>query len=251
MNKLTNNGSNEYYINCKRKFNADVVVEMASVQECFQFAFDMSFGHNGEHRNYRSGGQVRRRNGEIFINTFQGKIAEYGVCQYFSNLGYNLNRPDIQEMPLGSWDTCDFEINNRKIAVKSTKEIGNLLLLETHDWDENGNYVPNCATGDDYYDYFMFCRVAPDGVGIMKQNRWLYSDNITENYLLNAIYEKDWSINIAGFITHEEFVNEVVREEFILPQNSMLNGRTQMDAENYYVQSGDMHVIEQLMQLLW
>ena len=30
----------------------------------------------------------------------------------------------------------------------------------------------------------------------------------------------------------------MIEEEYILPQNSILNGKTKMDATNYYLQSG-------------
>ena len=38
----------------------------------------------------------------------------------------------------------------------------------------------------------------------------------------------------------------MIRENRIIPQNAFLNGRTKMDAENYYFQTGNMHSINEL-----
>lgn len=79
----------------------------------------MSFGGCGAHKSYRSGGQKNRTKGEIFINTFQGKLAEYAVYQYFISQNINTNEPDISTFNLGTWDSFDLEINNFRIAVNS------------------------------------------------------------------------------------------------------------------------------------
>ena len=42
--------------------------------------------------------------------------------------------------------------------------------------------------------------------------------------------------------------DEVIEPGHILPQNSTLNRYTRMDAENYYVQAGDMHEIDGLLK---
>ena len=102
------------------------------------FAYDMTFGRTGEHRAYRSGGQKIRRNGEQFINTYQGKIAECGVFLYLWNNGIKIGedhqmvsiieKPDFETWELGRWDTVDILCNGKKLNIKSTKHYGNLLL---------------------------------------------------------------------------------------------------------------------------
>ena len=89
----------------------------------------------------------------------------------------------------------------------------------------------------------------PECSDIMKRNRLLYSFEADRDFLLNQIVNNNWECNIAGFITGEE-LKQIINSEFILPQNSFLNGKTRMDAENYYVQMGDMHDISELVGLL-
>lgn len=38
----------------------------------------------------------------------------------------------------------------------------------------------------------------------------------------------------------------MIREGRIIPQNAMLNGRIEMDATNYYFQTGNMHSMKEL-----
>ena len=87
MRELSKEGNNSYWINHKREFIRNGIVTSDDVRTCFEFAFGMTFGKEGAHRDHRSGGQIRRRNGEIFINTFQGKIAEYGFYNYIVEVG--------------------------------------------------------------------------------------------------------------------------------------------------------------------
>jgi hypothetical protein len=78
MNKLTKI-DNIYNFNNIKEFKAIATLVEKSIEAAFEFAYKMSFGHEGEHRAYRSGGSKTRRQGEIFINTFQGKLAEFTI----------------------------------------------------------------------------------------------------------------------------------------------------------------------------
>lgn len=59
---------NECYINRKRNF-IQYPVDIETLEMCSEFAYNMVFG-DGHHRNYRSGRQYDRKNGELFANTF-------------------------------------------------------------------------------------------------------------------------------------------------------------------------------------
>lgn len=240
---------NGFYITSKQAFVSNCVLTNDDILDSFNFAYDMTFGERGEHRNHRSGGQTRRKNGEIFIDTFQGKLAEFAFYNYFINRNVYISKPDMSTMGLMKWDGCDFDLNGKQIAVKSTKYFGNLLLLETKDWDNQGLYRPNYGTSHEAYDYFVLIRVRPDGTGIMKQHRWLFSNKVLYDELRNAIFAEQWKCNIAGYISRDELVS-IISDEYILPQNVMLNGSTKMDAENYYVQVGDMHNISELIHCI-
>lgn len=138
------NGS--FSITHKKPFPANApALKQETVRRVFEFAYSMTFGAVGEHRDHRTGGSLQRKNGEIFANTFQGKLAECAACNLFYKLDPSV-MPDFTIAKLGVWDSVDVIVNHKKIAVKSTKSFGNLLLLEQHDWDENGDYIPNSAT---------------------------------------------------------------------------------------------------------
>lgn len=77
----------------------------------------------------------------------------------------------------------------------------------------------------------------------------LYSYTADKSILYNLLISNDWSCNLSGFITRDE-LRFIIQNKFILPQNSLLNGKTRMDAENYYVQMGDMHDISELFSFV-
>ena len=69
------------YISVKKYFDEIGCIKDEYAKKSFEFAYSMTFGSKGQHRAYRSGGRHRRKNGEIFANTFQGKLCEFAVYQ--------------------------------------------------------------------------------------------------------------------------------------------------------------------------
>ena len=63
---------NNYYVQDKKRFSAYASILAEDKKECFDFAYGMSYAKRGEHRDSRSGGNLHRTKGQIFINTFQG-----------------------------------------------------------------------------------------------------------------------------------------------------------------------------------
>jgi len=226
------------------------VIEEEYIQKSFDFAYDMAFTEDGKHREYRSGGTIRRRNGEIFANTFQGKLSEFSFYQFCLSNALELNEPDVDTYSLGKWDDYDFKYQNYKISLKSTKSFGQLLLLETKDWNENGEYIPNLSSGNSVYDFFVMIRINPSIEELLKLKHWLYNDYIEYNELKETIKEIKWEFDIPGFLKLNDFKETIIRKNFILPQNSKLNGRTKMDASNYYVQANNLDSIKDLLKIL-
>lgn len=252
MNKLKQN-ENNYFIEKSKPFQSGNTFKDETIDKVFNFAFAMTFG-NGEHRDHRSGGNIKRKKGQIFINTFQGKLSELAIYNTFSQLNKEaydkLSKPDFDVYGLGEWDDSDISLDNIKFSIKSTKFYGNLLLLETKDWNNNGEYIPNLNTEKNFiYNYFVLVRINPDGEKLMVSKRFLYSNEINKEELYSLIKSVNWEYDIAGYITNED-LKSIIANDFILPQKSMLNGKIPMDAENYYVQSGDMKDFQQLITSL-
>jgi hypothetical protein len=246
--RLIEYSKNMYRINHHRKFEKLGQISEVDKKVCFDFAYEMVFGE-GKHRRNRSGGKKIRKSGEVFIDTFQGKIAEYAMYRYFLENGIITSEPDITVEGYGVWDSFDLEYGDMHIAIKSTKFYGNLLLLETKDWNAKGEYIPNSDCGTSKYDIFILIRLSPDGEEEMRKRMIIYSNLIDRNILEDTILNKIWEYDIAGFITNADLVR-LINKKYVLPKGSLLNGRIPMDAENYYVQAGDMRPNQLLVNRL-
>lgn len=249
FNRLKLEDENKYFITSKRNFQS--IYDLSDkVNEVFDFAYGMTFGKKGQHRENRSNGDARRKNGEIFINAFQGKLAEFGTHKYFSNICYLLKEPELQIWGKGKWDDVDLQIGDKKINIKSVVHFSNLLLLEKEDWDENGLYVPNINKEiGSKYDFFILTRLMPDGKSVMRNSKLFYSDYVDEDVLRNIILSNKWIFDIAGFIKNSE-IKKIIKDKYIIPKKSLLNGKIQMDTDNYYCQAGDMHPINEIINEL-
>lgn len=249
FNKLAVSSNNHYEPVSKKNYRPYHIFKEKSIYKAFNFAYDMSFGFKGEHRKYRSGGSIHRKNGEIFINTFQGKLAEMGIYNVFYKNKINIDEPDFETYGLGIWDKYDFKAGDKKISVKSTKNYGQLMLLETKDWTKDAMYKPNISNENSFYDYFILVRIAPSGEDIMKHKRILYENEYDKESLFKIISNKNWSYDIPGFITHDE-LEYIIRNKYIIEKDAILGTKTTMDAENYYIQAGDMHSIDEIFNLI-
>jgi len=232
-----------------KDFSPVINFDNETMLKVFQFSFDMTFGEKGVHRAHRSGGSHYRKNGELFINTFQGKIAEFGLYNYFLEKGIKSDEPDLATWGEGKWDTTDLVVNGKKLNVKSTKSKGHLLLLETKDWDKEGKYIPNIDIDGGEYDFFILTRIDPDGERIMRDNKLYYSNEVSIDILKNIILNAVWKFDIAGFVTINDLIT-VIKDGIIIERGSYLNLWTKMDAQNYYVQSGDMKKVDELIRIL-
>ena len=253
MNKLRQEG-NKYFIGSDKHFQNGNTFKNETIKKVFDFSYAMAFG-DGKHREHRSGGSMNRKKGQIFINTFQGKLSELAIYKRFkvsNSVAYNkLSLPDFDVYGLGEWDDSDIILDDLKFSIKSTKFFGNLLLLETKDWNKKGEYVPNMSLAEKscLYDYFVLVRIKPDGEKIMRSNKILYSNDIEEEELHSIIVSENWEYDIPGYITSDD-LRLIINGNFVIPRGALLNGSTPMDAENYYIQSGDMKDFNSLISNL-
>lgn len=236
-------GKEHYYINKRIFFKPMGIVSKANVEATFKFAYDMTFGGKGVHRDHRSGGHHQRRLGEIFADAFQGKLAEFAIIDTLAKHGVQVPPPDLETYGEGQWDLADLVIGGRMISIKSTKAIGNLFLLETKDWDEEGRYLPS----DTIYRYHFMVRLRPFGTELMKKNKLLYSDEANRDTLAKLIMQEKWEYDIPGYINILD-LKKVIACKQIIPQGAILSKKTPMDAENYYVQAGSLRGIDRFVE---
>jgi hypothetical protein len=205
----------------------------------YAFAYAMSFSEEGHHRRTRSGGSNNRKNVEVFCNTFLGKLGEFAVYQYFREYKLTIDYPDVSIMGAGQWDSYDFVYKGRKIGVKTTKSFGNLILLETKDWNQNAQYIPNLTNGNADYDDMLFVRVSTDIVANLKHQRLYYNDIISVNVLQQEFKKGTYKFDISHVPI--DLIKLAIKEKLIINKNDYLQSKeTKMDAQNYYIQSADM-----------
>lgn len=246
--KLTQ-ANNNYEINSKVAFGSRAKAECSvqDIEQAFLFSWNMTFGTTGEHRSYRSGGQLVRNNLQKFCDVFIGKLGEVAFFNISKKrpMVNSITEVDYECYGLGKWDSSDFIINDQyHIAIKTTKHFGNLLLLEEKDWivkDGKAIYLPNKnSESKGLYDFLFFSRVKTDIHDLVKQIYFSKDLNISElkNIFFDGILSKvSVGLEIVGYVANIDLV-KMIEEEYILPQNSILNGKTKMDASNYYLQSG-------------
>lgn len=239
-----------FYVSNPKSFEGSPISENY-IRKVVLFAYEMCFG-SGHHRNCRTGGQYDRKNGEKFCNTFQGKLVELVLYNYFKSLNLKIKEPDFQIYGKGVWDDADLELEGKKINVKSISFQSNLLLLEIKDWNDQGQYLPNLSLHNEctaQYDYFILGRIKPDIKKLFASKKYLYTNEITQINIENLIFAQNWSFDIAGYCSHQDFL-EVIKNNDTIPQNAILNHYTKMDAGNYYIQSGDLNPIHNLIEIL-
>ncbi|TDW45949.1 hypothetical protein EV144_107141 [Flavobacterium sp. 270] len=234
--------NNSYFVKKKKEFQA-TPIDPAFIKPAFDFAYEMVYGE-GFHRIKRSGGQLNRTPLEIFQNTFQGKLAEMVLYRNLKLQDIEVEEPDFSIHGKGVWDETDLKANGKFICVKSTAFFSNLFLLETKDWNSEGMYIPNHDISKTaVYDFFVLVRIKPDiknilkGVVEAKENLW------------HEIEKATWIYDIPGCCSIKT-IQHIIEKQYVIPKNALLNGKTKMDAENYYVQSGDLRDLDSLFSAL-
>jgi hypothetical protein len=79
----------------------------------------------------------------------------------------------------------------------------------------------------------------------MKKNRLLYADTADYNELKDIIIGQSWKYDVPGYITRQD-LQQIISKHLVIPRGAMLNGKTRLDAENYYIQAGDLRPIDTL-----
>jgi hypothetical protein len=244
FNPMSITGGN-YRVSKRTNFKKIGRFKTKTVDSVVDFAFNMTFGSKGEHRHSRSGGTISRDNLEIFINTFQGKLSEFAVA----NILYkhkDFKQPDLSTHGLGVWEDADFQLGENAIAVKSTKSFGNLILLETKDWDFQGRYIASVSEPRTY-SHIVLVRINPDTEEVLRKFRQNKNEKLDDTLadLRSLIMALEWEYDIPGYITNADLVS-VISNNLLIPKGALLNNAVKMDAENYYVQAGDLRPMSEL-----
>lgn len=208
---------------CRSLFNSNAGLTMEQIKTCFQFAKNMADPNkDGAHNPNAFGGNEARDTNEIFQNAFQGKVAEFAFYNIFKHR-VSLGEPDMGMWEQGQWEDTDFliEKDNKKYAIslKSTKDIGNLLLLEKDRYDSNGAYIENADGVEPIVHHYIFlARVK----GIDSK----FQDNYTHEKLSQIQAE------LSGYISHRMFKDSIVANKYI--KKGVLIGGKPLKVDNYW-----------------
>jgi len=214
----------------RKEFSPDTKLKPESIKKCLLFASEMAYGR-GYHKSQSFGNSYYDRSTkEIFINTFQGKLAELAVYNELSHIGIRPDKPpEFDIWGKGKWEDCDFTLNNETIraSVKSTKWFGNLLLLEKDKYNEKGEYLETIDKMPVAYDFTFMVRIA--GVKSAKPENYLESNQI--------------EVEVTGFMAHSQFL-EVINEKQIIPKGILLG--IPLIVDNYYIFARDLTEVRHL-----
>lgn len=231
----------------RKNYQADIVLSWQDFSDIFDFACDMAYG-NGHHRANRSGGSIKRHPDTIFQNVFEGKIGEFALYRHLEKNGILVTPPDCSVHKKGVWDGGDFQFRNSfELSVKTSKHFSQLLLLESKDYNVNQEtgrvvYLPDNHTPD----AIIFMRTCNDMRDFLKnKDNWKpIRECKKEMYIASKI-----TCEVTGYITNKDLKN-LIEHDFIIKKGSYLNGKTKMDADNYYIPAKDMKTSEHLVDTL-
>lgn len=202
----------EYRWSVPFQLNKENIFNKEEVLKVFNFAFKSK----DNHRNHRSGGDLKRDSIQIFFNIFLGKLGEIATykCLLKNNIEL-LKDIDYDIKEIGNWDDCDIITkNNKKISVKSSKYYSKMILLEKKDYNDKGQLQYNIGTNKTYdFDFFSYVRIAPmmnnqinqDGYGKDFKNNTdnkIYLENSLKKFILNRdwYYEEPFILSKALFL---------------------------------------------------
>lgn len=208
--------------------------------------------------------------GEIFYNKFVGCMGEIALYKYIKEkIDDTIQEPNLTERRgYLNPDQRDLNWNNADISIKTTLSTHNMLLLQQHQYNDQGEYVPNVNHNflPRYFNYHVLCRLrAQDdtqtNILLSALNRRSdVADETTREHLKDIIINNAWLVDIPGYISHEQFANEVIQGEQIAYADneggrkycfgrSDYNNQNLVDVNNYYVQSGDLTPINKIKEI--
>jgi len=208
----------------KKMFKPNVTISQEQFDKCLEFASRMAYWD--KHNSLAFGSTTYNRNQwNVFKNALQWKLAEVGFYNFYTNKWVILTKPDFWVWERWVWEDCDVVINSKKISIKSTKHIWNLLLLEKDRYSQDWLYLePANWDIPIKHDLIYFVRV-----------KWIDSDN--PEYYKNI---RNIELEITWYITYEDFI-KIIRDNMIIKKWNIL--WIEMIVDNYYICSWDLNSV--------
>jgi hypothetical protein len=209
-------------------------------EKVFEYAKELAFGQLAE---LPKGIGSR---GEIFIQLFLRKLAEFAVYKYFSKLGFSLLAPDLRLTDLVLSSHFDIALKGKRALIQWVPFYSNLLLLDRGGFDAEGFYQGENGSTNKPYDYFVLTRIMPDGLEIMKREKWLNAEAVDLIRLRDTFLKPFWELDIPGYLEAGQ-VQQLWKTQMVFPTEGTLNGKTKMGKDFIYCQAGELEPIDRLL----
>lgn len=194
--------------------------------------FNFAFESKNKHKQYRSGGTLKRNEIQIFYNIFLGKLGEIAAYNSLikNNIELETRSIDFTIRELGDWDDYDLKTKtNKLISVKSSKHWSQMMLLETKNWNKNSELIYNINTNKSYlYDFHLYSRIVP--LKVFNNKKYIYpkgyqyidlnysNNNELKDKLFKHITEFKWAYE-DSFIINNEYFKKIIKMNYILESN--------------------------------
>lgn len=228
------------------QFKPLIGISYSDFKNVFLFAYEMILG-KGYHRNNRSGGSFKRNVNILLTNVIEGKLGEVCVYREFLKNGIDIGYPDMSVMGVNKWDNSDINYKNIKMSVKTSKSYARMMLLEENDYSisKSSNkviYKPN----KEIVDVFIFTRIKSNIINVIKE----MSDISCNDKYIESLYKKALIRFDQPCYVNNKDISNVIKHKMILPKGVFLNGKTKIDANNYYLFVKDMKPIVNLYNII-
>ncbi len=267
-----------YISTCRKTFNDNYAIEISRENDenllrrliayLFSVSYDSTLEEGWHLRGRIDGNHGDRFLGEIFADKLLGCMGEIALYKYIKDkIDDEVNEPNLTDR--GGYenpDRRDLYWHNKNFSIKTTRSTHNLLLLQKEHYRDDSGYKPNIRRGREpvYFDYHVLCRVKAvneDLEDVLSSVRF-EKDTITEEerqFLENAVINTKWFVDIPGFISNEQFIEDVIRQNrLVLASNNNqkycfgskdFNEVNKVDVDNYYVQAGDLNPINEIKEI--
>lgn len=163
-----------------------------------------------------------------FYSLFNGKLAEYVLCDYFRNRRFKCRMPDFYtNNEFG--DSGDLKLDYKgkiyNISVKATRDRNHWLTEQCKHFNNEGIYINN--NQNIIFDYHFLIRF----------NQYFYKTNFsyyTEEQLYDFVSNLNWKYDIAGYATHDMFVKAIKNHDIIR------EGEYNHNKDVYYIPIGEL-----------
>ena len=188
------------------------------------------FSYNIKVKNTRSGGTNERKKEGIMYDNFQGKLSELILYHDLPNKD-DFEEIDLELYERGKWDHSDLLSKDGQIHinVKSGLSFHQMLLLTAKDYNKSGGYRHHKNSGKIEKELYAFVRLNID------------KEKITKMFSKSEDDFTKWFLKEYRIIEYDQFFSDIcqiknaIQNKHLIYKDQMLNGRTKMDADNYYL----------------